>query len=652
MRIFVLLSVLAWAVVQAVPAGAEVDRRTANSDNVVLEDIPPVPVEISQALKRYQNARSASFVDWSEDGRSIYIRTRFAEVTQFHRVDAPGGARHQLSWFDEPVGQATRQPGSDILAFLMDEGGSEFSQIFLFDPAEGTYTMISDGQSRNGGLRWSRDGRFLAFSSTRRDGRSNDVWMMDIHTGTEPRMVLESTDGSGWGAVEFSPDGAALLIQQFISVNDSRIHLLDLESGEIKAIAGSAENPARNLAYGFSADGQGIYFGTSAEGEFTELAYLSLEPGAEARILTSDIEWSVTSFELHPNGESAAFLTNEEGIGRLYRLDTRTGDYKPIENVPEGLLGSLNFSPDGKRLAMIINNPRSPSDIHVLEWGSHDLNRWTYSEVGGLDTEQFVMPELIHYPTFDEVDGVPRRIPAFVYRPESEGPHPVIIQIHGGPEAQSRPSFSSTYQLWIDYLDVAVVRPNVRGSSGYGKTYLDLDNAYKREDSVRDIGALLDWIANQPDLDENRVAVYGGSYGGYMVLASAVHYSDRLSAAVNIVGISNFVTFLENTEAYRRDLRRVEYGDERDPDMRAHLEKISPLNNVEKIDVPMFVAHGQNDPRVPVSEAEQIVTALREQDTAVWYMNALNEGHGFRRKENRDLFLEVTVMFFREYLLE
>jgi dipeptidyl aminopeptidase/acylaminoacyl peptidase len=238
-----------------------------------------------------------------------------------------------------------------------------------------------------------------------------------------------------------------------------------------------------------------------------------------------------------------------------------------------------------------------------------------------------------------------------LYKPPGDGPFPVVVSIHGGPESQARPAFSSTYQLWLRELGVAILVPNVRGSSGYGKTYVGLDNGFKREDSVRDIGKLLDWIGTQPDLDSDRVAVFGGSYGGYMVLASAVHFSDRLSAAVDIVGISSFVTFLENTQDYRRDLRRVEYGDERDPAMRAHLEKISPVNNVEKITVPMFVVQGQNDPRVPVTEAEQIVAALRKQGQMVWYMNALNEGHGYRKKENRDLYQQATVLFFREHLL-
>ncbi len=635
----------------ALPALAEIERRTANSGNVVMEDVPEIPAEIRESLRRYQNTRSASLLDWTKDGQAIYIGTRFAEVSQIHQVDGPGGMRRQLSWFDEPVGQVTRRPGSDVLAFLMDQGGNEFSQIFLFDPNDGSHTMISDGESRNGGLQWSEDGRFLAFQSTRRNGRSNDIWLMDFEQGREPKLILESPDGSWWGPVEFSDDNQHLLIQQYISVNDSRIHLLDLESGQTRRLLGSDEEPSRNLAYGFDGDDRGFFFATDVGAEFAHLAWQGLDSADERSLITADIPWSVSDFELAPNGRTAVFVTNEGGISRLYRLETTSNQVQPVADLPLGLISGLSFNPDGQRLGLVINNPRTPSDVYVLGWTRGDLTRWTYSEVGGLNTEQFALPELIDYPTFDEVDGQPRRIPAFVYKPEGEGPHPVVIQIHGGPESQSRPGFSSTYPMWMDRLGVAVIRPNVRGSSGYGKSYLLLDNGLLREDSVRDIGALLDWIETQPDLDADRIAVYGGSYGGYMVLASAVHYSDRLKAAVDIVGISNFVTFLENTQDYRRDLRRVEYGDERDPEMRAHLQAISPLNHVEKMNVPMFVVQGQNDPRVPVTEAEQIVAALREQGSPVWYMNALNEGHGFRRKENRDLYSEAVVLFLETYLL-
>ena len=337
-------------------------------------------------------------------------------------------------------------------------------------------------------------------------------------------------------------------------------------------------------------------------------------------------------------------------------MDARTRDYKAVDNIPTGLAFGLTFSPDDSKLAMTLNTASTPSDSFVLDLGDSpldygELKRWTTSEVGGLNTSTFRTPELISYPTFDEVDSAPRQIPAWIYKPVGNGPFPVVVSIHGGPEGQSRPGFSSTYQMWMEKLGVAVVIPNVRGSAGYGKTYLSLDNGFKREDSVRDIGALLDWMETQPDLDSDRVAVFGGSYGGYMVLASSFHYSDRLKAAVDIVGISNFVTFLENTQDYRRDLRRVEYGDERDPEMRAYLENIAPMNHVDKIRHPMLIVQGENDPRVPVTESEQVVAALREQGQAVWYMNALNEGHGYRKKENRDIYQQATVLFLREHLL-
>lgn len=372
-------------------------------------------------------------------------------------------------------------------------------------------------------------------------------------------------------------------------------------------------------------------------------------------MITADIPWDVNNAEISNDRRRIAFAVNENGRSRLYLLDTDNRAYRTVDNIPTGLVFGLAFSPDDQYLAMTLNTAKTPSDTFVLALGKGSLDygelvRWTTSEVGGLDTSTFQTPELIGYPTFDKVDGVPRQIPAWVYKPRGAGPFPVVVSIHGGPEGQSRPGFSSTYQMWVDKLGVAVVIPNVRGSSGYGKTYLSLDNGMRREDSVRDIGALLDWIATQDDLDQGRVAVFGGSYGGYMVLASAVHFSDRLKAAVDIVGISNFVTFLENTQDYRRDLRRVEYGDERVPEMRAHLEKISPLNNVQKIAIPMLIVQGENDPRVPVSESRQVVAALRNQGQTVWFMNALNEGHGYSKKENRDVYQQATVLFLQQHL--
>ena len=635
---------------------ADVDRRTANNGNLVMEDVPPIPARIVDDLNRYQNVRSAGFRGWTADGTGMYVTTRFGDLNQIHRVDMPGGARTQMTFYKEPVYGVSRRPGGTSLVFTRDVGGSEFAQLFLLDPATGDARLLTDGESRNGAVVWDRQGRRIAYQSTRRNGASNDVWIMDPNEPGAASIALESPDGTWWGPAEFSASGTQLLATNYVSITDARVHLVDLDSGAVSLLAGYASAPSYNVPVAFDDASDGVWILTDQGGEFVQLAWQALEPGAAVEIVTADIPWSVTSAVISHDRRRLAFITNENGMSQLYLLDTRTREYRKVEGLPTGLAGSLEFSPDDRRLGMTLNTPRTPSDSFSLDLeedplGYGKLTRWTTSEVGGLDTSAFVTPELIHYPTFDEVNGAPRQIPAWLYRPAGEGPFPVVVSIHGGPEGQARPAFSSTYQLWLRELGVAVVVPNVRGSTGYGKTYVGLDNGFKREDSVRDIGALLEWIDASPDLDADRVAVFGGSYGGYMVLASAVHYSDRLKAAVDIVGISNFVTFLENTEDYRRDLRRVEYGDERDPEMRAYLERISPLNNAEKIEIPMFVVQGENDPRVPVTESQQIVDALRAGGHPVWYMNALNEGHGYRRKENRDIYQQATVLFFEEHLL-
>lgn len=648
--------IIAVALLLATAAIADdsVQQSVANNGKLLMEDIPAIPDYIVEDLNRYQNVRYANFSDWAEDGNGVYISTRFADVNQVHRVDMPGGARQQITFFREPVGGVSRQPGGSKLVFTRDTGGSEFAQIFLLDPADGSTQMLSDGESRNGVVAWDRDGRRFAYQSTRRNGASNDVWLMDPDDPGNSELALESPDGTWWGPIEFSESGSSLLVLNYVSIADSRVHLLDLDSRQHELLAGGSENPSANFPVGFDDEG-GYWLVTDQGGEFQQLAWQPLEAGAAAEIVTKGIPWDVDEADISHDRRRMAFAVNENGRSRLYLLDTRSKRYRSVDNIPTGLAYDLRFSPDDRYLAMTLNTARTPSDSFVLALGRRPLEygellRWTTSEVGGLDTSAFATPELIEYPTFDR-DGESRRmIPAWVYKPRGDGPFPVVVSIHGGPEGQSRPGFSSTYQMWLDKLGVAVVIPNVRGSAGYGKSYLALDNGFKREDSVRDIGALLDWIATQDDLDADRVAVFGGSYGGYMVLASAVHYSDRLRAAVDIVGISNFVTFLENTQDYRRDLRRVEYGDERDPEMRAHLEKISPLNNVGRIAVPMLIVQGQNDPRVPVTESKQIVDALRGQGHTVWYMNALNEGHGYRKKENRDIYQQATVLFLEEHL--
>jgi dipeptidyl aminopeptidase/acylaminoacyl peptidase len=636
---------------------AEVTTTETNNGNLVMQDVPAIPAALVASLNRYQNVRSASFLDWTLDGSGIYISTRFGNVNQVHLVSHPGGAREQITFFDEPVGALQRQPGGSKMVFTMDAGGSEFSQIFLLDPASNEdAVMLTDGASRNDAVVWDRAGVSIAYRSTRRNGASNDVWMMDVANPETAHMVLESPDGTYWSASDFSENNDKLLIGNYVGNADSRIYLLDVASGDLRLLAGDAENPSSNFPIAFDREGAGFWFITDAGGDFRQLAWQSLAEGSEPVIVTADIPWNVEGGELSHDRARGVFSVNVDGMSQVYLIDAASRAYARVEVIPTGLVGGLEFSPDDSRLGLTLNTAKTPSDSFVLQLGDGaleygELERWTYSEVGGLDTDSFIEPELVHYPTFDSASGGPEQIPAWLYKPAGEGPHPVIIVIHGGPEGQSRPAFSSTYQMWLARLGVAIVLPNVRGSSGYGKHYMSLDNGFKREDSVKDIGALIDWIATQPGLDKTRIAVYGGSYGGYMVLATSVHYSHRLKAAIDVVGISNFVTFLENTQDYRRDMRRAEYGDEREPAMREHLLAISPLNHVDKISIPMMIVQGENDPRVPVTESQQMVDALRAQGQPVWYMKALNEGHGFRKKENRDVQQQAMMMFFEKYLV-
>jgi dipeptidyl aminopeptidase/acylaminoacyl peptidase len=635
---------------------AQVQRWTANDGQLVLEDIPPIPESLPPILSRYQNIRSASFTSWSKDSKSIFIKTRLGPVTQLHRVDAPGGARYQVTFGDEPVGEVQLKPNSHLLALTLDKGGDEFDQVYLFNPGDGLKRMLSDGEALNNRMAWDRQGEKLAYRSTRRNGRSNDIWIQDTASSDPASLLLATEDGTLWKPVDFSRDGKRLLVQQFVSVADSRIYIKDLPDGELRLLAGDPENPSSNIVSGFSRKDDSVFFVTNQHGGAAELALATLGEVPVITYVPSAANWDITQFVLSPDRKRGAFVANESGISRLYLFDPERLNYRRVEKVPLGLVTDLNFSPDSKKLGMTLNSARNPNEAFVLELSrkplsAGNLTRWTYSEVGGLNTADFSEPIVFSF--LSPVEGLdePLPIPAFAYLPPGDGPFPVIIHVHGGPENQFRPRFNSDFQMWIDQLGAAVIAPNIRGSLGYGSYFITMDDGYNREASVKDIGALLDWIAQQPQLDKDRVAIMGASYGGYVALASAVHYSDRLRAAVDRVGISNFVTFLENTQDYRRELRRVEYGDERDPEMRAFLQRISPLNNVDRIKIPLFVQQGSNDPIVPKSESDQMVAALREQGQTVWYMNALNEGHGYAKRENRDLFEQATFLFLQRYLL-
>ena len=616
--------------------------------NLVVDGVPSVPAELRTDVGRYLEFRSAVFRGWYPQRHEMLVSTRFADTAQVHVVKMPGGDRRQITFGVEPVSNLAIQPkvGASFV-YEQDSGGGEFYQLFRFDFAEGRATLLTDGKSRNTGPKWSRDGALLAYSSTRRNGRDNDIRVMDPSSPTSDHQVFEGT-GGGWSVASWSHDRRKLLLNEFISANENHLHVLDLDSGKAEMITPQGGPKTVWGEATFAPDDRSILVLTDQGGEFTRLVRMDLQTKA-VEGLSKDIPWNIDDFKLSQNGQRIAIISNEDGSSVLRILDAETGALVSKPKLPLGVISNLAWYRNGRELGFTLNSAHSPSDAYSLDLATDLITRWTESETGGLDTSKFPEAELLRIESFDGL-----KMSGFLYRPDGKkfpGPRPCVVMIHGGPEGQSRPIFQARNNYLLNELGIALFYPNVRGSEGYGKTFLTLDDGFKREDSVRDIGAFLDKLSADPALDKERIAVIGGSYGGYMTLASLTHFSDRLRCGVDIVGISNFLSFLKNTQDYRRDLRRVEYGDERDPAMAEFLGKISPLNNVQKITRPLMVVQGKNDPRVPVSEAEQIVKAVRGQGGTCWYLMATDEGHGFAKKANADYQFLTEILFLKDNLL-
>ncbi len=620
----------------------------APADNLIVEGIRPIPASVADEVRPYTEIRSASFRSWHPTRREMLIGTRFADTAQIHYVKFPGGARTQLTFFPDRVSGGEFQPTTgESFVYSKDRGGDEFFQFYRYDLASGQSTLLTDGKSRNTGMVWSNRGDRIVYGSTRRTGNDVDLWVVSPSDPKSDHMLAE-LKGGGWVARDWSPDDKQIAVIEEISANETYVWLADAQSGKMTLIT---PKTGEKIAYSeakFSKDGRGLYVTTDKDSEFQRLAYIDLAT-KQPTLLTSHLNYDVEEFDLSDDGATIAFVTNEKGMSVLRLLDTRTRTELPVPKLPVGVIGNLRWHKNNRDLAFVLTSSRSPADTYSLDVKSGKVERWTTSETGGLNTSTWSEAELIQWPSFDG-----KTITGFLYRPPSKftGKRPVIVDIHGGPEGQERPDFKGSDNYFINELGVAIIYPNVRGSSGFGKTFLAMDNGFKREDTYKDINALFDWIRQQPGLDAERIMVTGGSYGGHMTLAVATFYSHRIRCAVDVVGISNLVTFLQNTSGYRRDLRRVEYGDERDPKMREFLERIAPLNNVEKIRKPLFVVQGYNDPRVPRTESAQIVETVRKNGVPVWYLVAKDEGHGFAKKKNREFQLYSTVEFVKEFLLK
>ena len=642
----VLVLTLLGSVAVAQTAPARVERGT-----LIYDGIPETPPGEAGRLLGWLESRSARLAGWLADG-SLVIATRFGNTEQLHRVRAPLGMREQLVFQSEPVSRAAPNPHSPTqLLYQKDVGGNENMQLHLLDLETQVSRLLTDGRSLHGTPVWAHDGKRLAFHGNGRDGVSYDIYVADTTQQGPPRLVMAAEGRDEYTVEDWSVDDRELLVQRYSSITDSALLLVDVESGRrTPLVPGPKDKIPFAVTQGrFAPDARTVYYLSDHGGEHIGLWKTDVYTG-ERTALAPQERWDVEQFDVSSDGRYIAYTLNEAGFSRLVLHDVVQKADILLPALPPGtIVGDLAFDRAGKRLALEIESAQSPADIHVLTLGEAQpaLVRWTQSELGPISRNALVPAELVEFPTWDTVGSRPRMLSAFLYKPRTPGPHPVVIDIHGGPESQYRPQWSGFTQYLVNELGYAVLAPNVRGSNGYGRSFLQLDNGELREDSVRDIGSLLVWIGLQRELDRGRVAVVGGSYGGYMVLASLVHYSDRLAGGVDVVGISDFVTFLTNTSPYRQDLRRVEYGDERDPKMRAYLKRISPMTNASQIRRPLLVVQGMNDPRVPASESEQMVQKLRANGVQVGYLAAKDEGHGFRKKGNRDAYLIEVAQFLK-----
>jgi len=618
------------------PAAAHRERGA-----LLYEGIPQPDPALSARLGRYLNSRGATFLDWMADG-SLLVKTRFGETEQLHRVAAAGAAREQLTFYSDPIEWARASRAGNGIVFWKDKSGDDNYQIYYL-AGGGEARQLTSGDFIHGSPVWSHDGKRVAFYGNDRDTLSYDVYVADLSSAGTPTLLVGGRNNT-WYPLDWSADDSRLLVWKYESATENALYLADALTGAVTPLdpkpAGGGIRRAR-----LAPDGRGVYVLTDEGGENTSVVFK--DPIThESRRLTPAVPWDVEDFDVSADGRYLAYVLNEDGRSRLTVLDLIGKQEMAAPGLPEGRLGNVRFDPSGRRLAMSGESATSPRDAYVYDLEHGRVERWTHSETGPLDAARLLAPELARFPTWDRVNGKPRLLTAWVYRPaHRDGPVPVLINIHGGPEAQARPEWDPFVQFLVNELGYAVIEPNVRGSSGYGKSFLALDNGVLREDALRDIGSLLVWIGVQGEFDRDRVVVMGGSYGGYLTLAALVSYGERLRGGIDVAGISDFVTFLGNTSPYRRDLRRAEYGDERDLRMRVFLERISPLTNAQRIKKPLLVVAGANDPRVPLSESEQLVWKVRNAGGEVWYLVARDEGHELRRKSDRDAYLETAATF-------
>jgi len=606
--------------------------------------ISPANALLSQqySIEQYLNIRGASSPKYSFDDSRIYFTMNITGTSQLWYVNSPGTWPVQVTFFKDRITGYHPNPQKDLILVEKDEGGSEYDQFFLMKGDGTEIKMITDGAPKilNGFGRWSDDGSFFTYYSNKRTPFFYDIYTFNIASG-EGKMVF-SSDHSNYPSA-LSADGNKLVFTRSYSTYDNDLYLLDLQTGKEKLISvhDNFKDPAQFYAASFDASGGKLYLVSNDKNDFFRIGIYDVNTDKisypEYGFLKDFRNNEVSRLYFPPDRSKMLVMINDRGYDRMFMYDLVNN--KEL-NIPQKLNSSsitaVSFSNNNKNLIIGMNSSSNPSVLYQWELGTENIEQITYPSLAGVDQTTIVEPELISFKSYDGLE-----IPAFIYKPaNSDGKKlPCIISIHGGPEGQSTYGFAAIYQYYVS-AGYVVIEPNVRGSTGYGKKFAALDNVRNRENSVKDIVSLVEYLNSQGDVDPGRIAVYGGSYGGYMVLACLTLYPELFAAGIDVVGISNFVTFLENTSDYRRNNRESEYGSlEKD---REFLESISPLGKVKNIKAPLMIIHGRNDPRVPVGEAEQMHKAILDNGGVSELLIYEDEGHGVAKQKNRlDLYPKI-----------
>jgi dipeptidyl aminopeptidase/acylaminoacyl peptidase len=615
--------------------------------DLVIEGVPPIPDSIQKVTDAYWKVSENFFMDWDPNSSGMLVSTQGPETRQLQLLPAPMGEAKLTTKFADNIalGGFTRRTG-DRIVFAADHAGDEFYQLYGMDPISGQTQLLTDGDSRNSDVVFDHAGKQIAYLSMMPAARDDVLYVMDPHNPDSRRVIL-TPDDAGWLLEDWAHDGLHLLAIH-LSYEGGFIWSINSSTGETTMLTKPKmdEHQPFYVMARYVPDDTGMYVIILGPKQKRYIDFLPLGDGRIGKVPENVAE--ADDIEVSPDGTWLAYLDGKEGSETLHIFNTHTGEELPKPPLEPSSFGPMRWNGPGTQLGFSYGSASEPFQAYSYDITSRQLVQWTKSDTSQLNLAQ-VKPEIIKVNSFDD-----REIAGYLYRPDPRkfpGKRPVLISIHGGPSAQFLPNYLGAYNYYLNELGVALLYPNVRGSTGYGYEFMNLDNGKKREDSVKDIGAFLDWIGTDSRLDSSRVGVQGGSYGGYMTLATLVHYGNRVRCGSDLMGITNFVTLLRHTKQFWQASARYEFGDERVPEMNTFLESISPANEATEIHDPVMITAGKNDPRVPQSESEQMVNALKAQNDIVWYIIGENEGHGFHNKADEAYRFAAESFFFQTYLL-